>query len=42
VNRHGGTGRWPILVGGETLVLLAVLALLAAVCLGVAADLAAG
>jgi hypothetical protein len=41
MSRDGGTGRLPIGLGGETLVLLAVVALFAAVVIAVAADLAA-
>ena len=40
MNREGGTERWPISLGGETLVLVAVVALFAAVFVAVAADLA--
>jgi hypothetical protein len=40
VNRYGGTGRWPISLGGETVVLLAVVALFASVFIAVAADVA--
>jgi hypothetical protein len=38
--RDGGTGRWLISLGGETLVLVAVVALFAAVFVAVAADIA--
>jgi hypothetical protein len=41
VSHDSGTGRWPISLGGETLVLVAVVALFAAVFVAVAADLAA-
>ena len=40
MSHDGGTGRWPITLGGETLVLVAVVALFAAVFVAVAADLA--
>jgi hypothetical protein len=40
MNGDGGTGRWPISLGGEAIVLVAVVALFAAVFVAVAADLA--